>query len=266
MKNYKKFLLLGIILSLLVPISGLCEEKVEERDLLMGILEETDATFLEGDINIGGAIIDRFIGENEIREIGEDIRILLDIQGTLRIGQNVFDEGLEGDYYSEEITGEEGFIQLMVWGFDTHHNLVTFILSSYEEADVGLGETSLFINLIKREQFSDFNGIIEEIENIFKEYNKPVDITTCIVGTFDGKLTLEEKEEKIIRAIKVAKGKTIEKYEEDTVVSFSVFTPYIEKYIYTGNKKMNLNIAARYNEHEDKTYIWIGTPIITIGY
>ena len=29
---------------------------------------------------------------------------------------------------------------------------------------------------------------------------------------------------------------------------------------------MNLNIAIRYNEYEEKTYIWIGTPIITIGY
>ncbi len=53
---------------------------------------------------------------------------------------------------------------------------------------------------------------------------------------------------------------------EDDILSFSIFTPYIEEYIYTGSRKMNLNIAIRFNEYEDKTYIWIGTPIITIGY
>jgi len=50
---------------------------------------------------------------------------------------------------------------------------------------------------------------------------------------------------------------------EDDILSFSIFTPYIEQYIYTGSRKMNLNIAIRFNEYEDKTYIWIGTPIIT---
>ena len=29
---------------------------------------------------------------------------------------------------------------------------------------------------------------------------------------------------------------------------------------------MNLNIVVRNNEYEKKNYIWIGTPIITIGY
>jgi hypothetical protein len=29
---------------------------------------------------------------------------------------------------------------------------------------------------------------------------------------------------------------------------------------------MNLNIGIRFNEYEGKTYIWIGTPIIAIGY
>ena len=62
------------------------------------------------------------------------------------------------------------------------------------------------------------------------------------------------------------KGRVVEKYEEDGIVSYSIFSPLIDEYIYTGNRKMNLNIALRYSELENKTYILIGTPIITIGY
>ena len=94
----------------------------------------------------------------------------------------------------------------------------------------------------------------------------PVNITTCVIGTFDGYVDLKENEKKVVEAAKMVKGKIVEEYKEDSLLSFSIFTPYIEEYIYTGSNKMNLNIALRYNEYEDKTYIWIGTPIITIGY
>lgn len=250
MKNYNKFILWGIIFSLFIPIFGLCEKKSKEKDLLIGILEETGAVFLEGDIDMGGTIFDRFIDKEEMKEIAHKIGFKLE---------------LEEEYYWEDIE-DDGFIQLTVQGSDSYNNFVTFILSSYEDVENSHGETSLFINFIKREQFVEFNDIIERAENIFDEYNQPMDITTCIIGAFDEDFNLEEKQKEVFKVTKTIKGKVVEQYVEDDILSFSIFTPYIEKYIYTGSRKMNLNIAIRFNEYEDKTYIWIGTPIITIGY
>ena len=50
------------------------------------------------------------------------------------------------------------------------------------------------------------------------------------------------------------------------ITSYTVFTPYIDNYIFFFRKRVNLNLAIRYNEYENRTYIWIGTPIITTGY
>mgnify|MGYP000995704344 CR=1 FL=1 len=266
MKKHSKFLFIGIIISLLIPILGLCEEKPDEKDLLMGLLDETGASFLEGDVSIGGTIIDKFIGESELEEIGHSIRAGLGIKGEVLLDEEIGEAPLDDDYYWEDMIVEDGFTQLIVYGFDYDDNLITFTLSSYEDIDVGTGETSLFINLIKKTQFVEINDIIEKVESLFDEYNKPVNITTCIVGTFDGYVNLDEKEKEIVQATKLTKGQIVEKYAEDDTLSFSIYTPYIEEHIYTGNNKMNLNIAVRYNEYEDKTYIWIGTPIITIGY
>ncbi len=80
-------------------------------------------------------------------------------------------------------------------------------------------------------------------------------------------MRLDEKEKMVLKGgAREYRGKVIEKYRDQQVLSFSIFTPYIEQYIYTGREKMNLNIVIRYNEYENKSYIWIGTPIITIGY
>jgi len=31
-------------------------------------------------------------------------------------------------------------------------------------------------------------------------------------------------------------------------------------------KKVNMNLAIRYNSYEDRTYIWLATPVITVEY
>lgn len=251
-----KYLLLIIIILLLVPIFGFSQPKVEERDLLMGILEEIGAEFVEGDVDIGGTIIDKFISKEEILLIGNEIRQELGIRGHINLEE----------YYFEELIQEEGFIQLIVQGVDGDNNFITFTLSSYEDFDKNSGETSLFINLIKKLQFVEINDIIVKVEKIFHKYDKPINITTCVVGTFNEDLDLKEIDGNVLKTIKLIKGKLVEEYIEDGVLSYSIFTPYIDEYIYTGSKKMNLNIGIRFNEYENKNYIWIGTPIISIGY
>ena len=258
MRNYK-YLLLIIMILLLIPIFSFGENRVEEKDLLMTVLDGVGAEFIEGDIDMGGTIIDEFISKEEILLIGDKIRTELGIKGH---------ENLE-EYYFEELVEEDGFIQLIVQGVDEYKNLITFTLSTYEttsEKSEKTGETSLFVNLIKRVQFAEINDIMVKVENIFHEYNRTVNITTCVIGAIDQEIPLKDIEKSVLKTAKIIKGKVIEKYEESGILSLSIFTPYIEEYIYTGNNKMNLNIGIRFNEYEGKTYIWIGTPIIAIGY
>ena len=255
MRNYK-YLLLIIIILLIVPILGFGERKVGDRDLLMGILTEVGADFVEGDIDIGGIILNEFVSKEEILLIGNDIREYLGIVGHLDLGE----------YYFEELIEEDDFIQLIIQGMDRDENLITLTLSSYEDIYDKFGETSLFINFTKKVQFVEINDIIVKVEKYFHKYNSPINTTICVVGAFNENLNIGEIDKNINKTLKMIKGKLVEQYFEDGVLSYSVFTPYIEEYIYTGNKKINLNIGLRYNELENKNYIWVGTPIISIGY
>ncbi|QQY79174.1 TATA-box binding protein [Keratinibaculum paraultunense] len=252
MKKFKCLILLGIVIFLSIPIVSLSKGNIEEENLLMEILRDLGGNFVEGDVDIGGVIIEDFVGKEDLKHIGDGIIEELEINN------------LDEQNYWEEWVEEKGFIQLIVQGYDNDKNQLTFTLSSYKDEDIK--ETSLFINLIKREQFVEINDIIEKIEKIFYNYDKPISITTCIVGTFNDNLKLNERENMILKGVKNYKGKIIEKYKDQEILSFSIYTPYIEDYIYTGSNKMNLNIAIRYDEEEGKSYIWIGTPIITIGY
>lgn len=249
MKLYKKLILCCIIVILLIPVFGVSVEKQEDMDIMMDILDKTEATFVEGDISMGGVILDRFIEKEEMLNMADRIREELNVKE-------------EEDYFNEE----EGFVQFMIQGIDDRSNLITFTLCSYQNIEDSLGETSFFVNVINNEQIIENNDIILKIEEIFDEHDKLMNVTTCIVGTINDNINILENEEKILDLTDEIDGKVIESYKDDGVLSFSIFTPHIEEYIYTGSKKMNLNIATRFNEYENKTYIWIGTPIITNGY
>ena len=61
-------------------------------------------------------------------------------------------------------------------------------------------------------------------------------------------------------------GKIVDEYKDENLISLTGFTDYIDYNILAGEDRINLNIALRYYEYDNKTIIWIGTPIITSGY
>ena len=105
-------------------------------DLMVGILENMGATFVESNITLGGVLLDRFIDEEELNQLGNLLKEEMEIGSQL--GQQ---------YYNQDIIKEEGLNQLIIQGIDPLGNLVTINISSYEIQDYP-GETSLFINLM----------------------------------------------------------------------------------------------------------------------
>lgn len=261
----KRIFLFVIILFLLLPTFSTANMKYSERDVLTGILKELKGEFLEGEINIGGVILDEFISKERIKEIGREIKDELKLIGE-ELDQNQGDLLLEGKYYLVEEIYEEGFNHLAIYGYSEEQNPVTIMLSSYLNPDINIGETTLFINIIKDEKNFHINGIIESIGKIFDSFGKTAEITTCVVGTIDGRVDPQYIEKYASRAIKKFKGKVVEKYTDPLITSYTIYTPYIDNYIFSLEKRVNLNLAIRYNDYENQTYIWIGTPIITTGY
>ncbi len=247
----KKFILFAIILSLLVPTLTMAGKKHSEKDVLEGMLK---GEFLEGDLNMGGVLLDEFISKEEIESLGERIKISLGIIGE-EADINKFTED-KGKYYYNETIYEEGFNHMSIYGYDIHENPITIAISSYLDSELSNGETTLFINLIKDKQNFSINGIIEKIEGIFKDYGK----------SLEGRLEKMDLNKAVVKAMKRFKGKVVEEYTDESIFSYTAYTPLIESFIFSGEKKINLNLAIRYNEYEDKNYIWIGTPIITTGY
>lgn len=261
----KKLIILAIIITLLIPAFTLAGRKHNENDVLMNMLKDLNVEFLEGDLNMGGIILDEFLSLDDMDIIAQRAKDTLGVLGEeINLNEDIMD--LDGEYYFKEYVYTDDYNQISIYGYDSYKNPVTIMVSSYYSPEYNNGETTLFINLIKMEKIFDINGIIESVEGVFMDFNKPVDITTCVIGTIQGRFDENTMERTILKTIKKSKGKIVEEYVDSSIISYMIYTPYIEKFISSGIKKVNLNLAIRYNEYEDRTYIWIGTPIITTGY
>src|SRR5699024_6729893 len=209
--------------------------------------------------------LDKFIEEEEATRLAEEILSKLKIKGR-EVDPLVYTEKNKGDIYTKEVIFEKDYSQISYEGFDKDKNHLSIILSSYLNEDDSSGETYLSINIINKDAFSEINGIMGEIKLIFEEYNAVMDTSYCLLAKLEKQYSNKDINGKIYRLTKSLKGNIIDEYADDGMTSYTMYIPNIKEYIEIDKKKINLNIAIRYNEYENNTYLWIGTPIITTGY
>jgi len=258
----RKFIITAILILLLIPIFTEAENKTTDLDTLHSIMNSFDGKFMEADISANGIIAKKYLENDQLEELAVDIREdlgLLGLEGDLN---QIPDE----DYYIRQIIDDEEYKQSAYFGYDKDGNEITFILSSYINSEDHDGETYLYINHLKRDNSNDKNDIIDIVKNIFARYDEKAEITTCLIGTLDGKLSEKDIEEKVTKILKKLDGNIVDEYKDDYLVSYTAYTDTIEDSILVGNENINLNIALRYNDFKDMTLIWIGTPIISSGY
>lgn len=106
----------------------------------------------------------------------------------------------------------------------------------------------------------------DKIIAIVKNFGGTPRISTCLVGWLDGKLKDGEWHMRLRNGFNAVNATIIDKVMYDNFASYTGFSPGISDYIEVGGKHINLNMAMRYSPYDDRTYITIGSPVITREY
>lgn len=108
--------------------------------------------------------------------------------------------------------------------------------------------------------------IKSRVIGIFNEFNIKPGINTCLTGRYPGKLKSNEINKICTGIFKRTAAWKVNGIREDNLVSVSAYSRIMGDSVVVDGKNVNLNFAARYNSYEDKTYIWLATPLITTEY
>lgn len=261
----KNFILFAIIIALLVPIGSTAETKYDELGVLYSIMDDLGARTKEEDIIFNGVIFDRYVEADEMESIGNELVSKLGLLG-IEIDPLINENHSGEEFYTKEVIFEENFGQICYIGQDKGNNNIAIILNSYKNQEELFGETYLYVNIINNSDFLKKNDIIGDVKSIYEMYNCKVEITSCLIGEISDDISYNKVIKEIKNSLEKIDGKVVEEFSDSSMISYSAYTPYIDKYIKIGADKINLNIAIRYIETDSIHYIWLGTPIITVGY
>ncbi|QEK13213.1 hypothetical protein FQB35_13555 [Crassaminicella thermophila] len=239
-----------ISLHLLLFISILCLQffntsAMTKEEGMLKAFKNSEATVEEVNMN---AYVNM---NNVLKTPSEGKKIGLEIAKKMQIkDETLKDTSAEGDtqIYIEGKSEEGGTIRIIVQG------------TEYED----IKETNLVIDVVEN-KLIDLNVLSEKIKEALGSYGKVI-ITSCITGSYAGELEDAEKEKVAKKIMESLQAEEIEGFREENIISIVGFSKKIKDYISYDGHKVNINIALRYNSYEKKTYLWIATPLITIGY
>ena len=125
----------------------------------------------------------------------------------------------------------------------------------------------IIVDILDNKVYKNIVDIYTILEKSLYKYSNIVDISTCISGEFSKKLQFSKYDDIFQEILYNMSAEEIDRVESENMVSITAYSElFDENYLeYLGNK-INLNIGIRYSEDDDKTLIYIATPIIKLDY
>ena len=221
---------------------------ITEEEALITSFESTGADVLESTISCWTKLNCRFLSMKEIEDemTGIISRISPDKAATVK--------SVEGDGQLNKI---------VLYGFKGSKTYNVAMESVKEEAG---GETYIVFDISMDKSYKDLLTEKRNIINAVQTDESSINFSSCIIGTYKGKLSDAEADKKARIALQSINAKKIDGIENEELKSISAFSSSVGGYVMSGHDRVNVQLALRYSSYDDKTYIWIGTPLIPMEY
>ena len=158
------------------------------------------------------------------------------------------------------------FVQKIEMNGTTEDNRIISISVQSNGQNSYTTERTIYINVSQDIAYSGLEKIRGDVLFIFEKHHIKPKVNSCITGYYSGFLSLSQLNEACRNALNGVGAVEVEGINERNMISVAAYSPYIKDYIRVNGKKVNINVALRYNSYEDKTYIWLATPVITTEY
>ena len=192
----------------------------------------------------------------------------LDDEGLTAIVQQVMGElgaRAQGYQLTQQQTNKEHCVQAEAENLGFH----TLVIAKKIPDQVITSESKKYLIITiedKTKQNSSIRQMQEEIRQISAKYGTSPHISTCLIGWLNGTLRDGEQHDLLQKAFKVIDAKIVDELEEESFISYTGFTSRIIEWLQVGGQKINLNMAMHYSQYDNRTYVTIGSPIITREY
>lgn len=122
------------------------------------------------------------------------------------------------------------------------------------------------LSIVDKDGIQDIDVLKRKVNSILGKYGINTSVNSCLTGNYPGKLSNDRLNEICADIFKASGARKVEGINESNLISVSAYAPSIGQAVEVNGRKINLNLAIRYNSYENKTYIWLATPVIITEY
>lgn len=128
-------------------------------------------------------------------------------------------------------------------------------------------EYYIIVDILNNKVYKNIVDIYQTLNDVLNKYSNDVEIYLCIAGEYTKKLQLYKSNDILENILYNMNAKEIDRIKDDNLVSVTAYSNLLaENDLDYLDNKINLNIGIRYSENEDKTLIYMATPIIKLDY
>ena len=169
------------------------------------------------------------------------------------------------ELYSRRLIGNDMIDKIEVIGTIGRGRMVNICAQSARNKKDG-EKSYISLSLTLGPEEFELERIHDNLINVLDKYKIEPELNICITGYFEGRMDYKNLNKVSKKILKSADAKKVNGIAENNLISVSAFAPGIDNSILVNGKKVNMNLAIRYNSYEDRTYIWLATPVITVEY
>lgn len=212
-------------------------------------------TFNQSGLKLEASNINGWVKQSKVFKDGDDLKsmacsIYSDICGSDESSRNILVES-----YNRVIIK-----------YNYEMNAITIITGTVYNDVTQKYESIASVDITQQGSLQNINAIREMLYNCLKDYGDEVNVDICMTGYIEGRMNIEDREQFVDNLFLGLKAQKIEGIHNESLISVSGFSSSLPYSIKCNNNDININIACRYSSLNDKTYFWLGTPVINMEY
>lgn len=99
------------------------------------------------------------------------------------------------------------------------------------------------------------------VETVCEEYGIDCVVNVCLKGAVDGRIDITDRKNLCNELLKQLKAKEIQSRKTMDMFVVYAYDRSEKDYVMLGKKKINVNISMEYDETEDKTIVYMASPV-----
>lgn len=257
----RKVIIAAVLLVLLCAVFvasnvvGVFRPQAGGGDILVKAFGCSGAAIVETNVNAYASATDVFLDKEEVTEMVKSLAEGMDLE---------FEQAERVENFSLD------YNQLSVIGKNKEGYSVVIIVHSMDFTGIEDGpggfESNIVVDVALGGDMEELPHTERKVKDLVEGYMEGARTNCCIVGSYAERVPQDDIEAIIGSILQSAGASEVERAVYDGFVSISAYTPDIGRYVEMGENRVNLNVAMRYNSFEGRTYIWLGSPVISLEY